>query len=58
MDTLAVLVVLAGGAGAWLVMMSFILHTSNLRSALFFKVIPFFLGAANLLAVGKLLGAL
>ncbi len=32
-------------AGIWLIFGSLLLDTSNVRSTMFFKVIPFFLGA-------------
>ena len=42
--------------GVWLVTWSLIMDTHNVKSAFIFKVIPFFLGLANIVVSGKILG--
>jgi len=44
--------------GAWLIIMCFIMHTRNTKSAIVFKVIPFFLGISCLYVGARLLGIL
>jgi len=43
-------------AGAWLMGTALALQTQNIKSSMFFKVIPFFLGLGCLLATGKMQG--
>ena len=40
--------------GIWLASQAFIMKTKNMQSSIYFKVIPFFLGVANLLFAAKL----
>ena len=48
----------ACAAGFWLVIISLMVTTHNIRSSLYFKVIPFLIGGVNLFAVGKLSGVI
>ena len=43
-------------AGVWNVSTALMMKTQNMKSSLFFKVIPMFCGAAALFAAGKLSG--
>lgn len=45
-----------GFAGAYLIFLSFLLETENFRSTTVFKIVPFFLGLASLLAALKMAG--
>lgn len=46
----------SGFAGAYLIFLSFLLETENFRSTTVFKIVPFFLGLASLLAALKMAG--
>lgn len=50
-DTIIILV-----TGVWLITMCFIMNTSNITSAVIFKVIPFFLGLGCLYVVCRMVG--
>lgn len=42
--------------GVYLILIALLMNTENIRSAMLFKVIPFFLGVSCLFTSGKLLG--
>jgi hypothetical protein len=50
------IIAILGVTGIWLTSTSLIVNTKDIKSSLFFKVIPFFLGAGCVFACGKLAG--
>ena len=54
MDIVQAIIVLI--TGVWMVTMCFITDTRNIRSAIIFKVIPFFLGISCIFVGSKMIG--